>query len=85
MNGWQCQGKNIEAEKPEPSQAGVVDHVEDSDLQPGEGGPGQDFTCLRVEQEVFESFNPCPVPSFRFYGSASNSLWTLAHVSCKSG
>ena len=86
---WQCQEENIETGKPKPSQTGVVDDVEDGDLEPGEGGPRQDLSCPRVVQEVLESFHTRPVPSFRLDGSASQVLrsWTLtlAHVSSTSG
>merc|ERR1712106_690512 len=55
------------------SQEAVVSDVEDSNLQPGEGGPCENLSSVRVVQQELESFHSRPVPSFWLDGCATKT------------
>ena len=60
-----CLEEDEEAAVPESGQTGEVDGVEEGDLDPGERGPGEKCSIVRVVQEVTETLPASPVPAYR--------------------
>ena len=76
------QGLEEDAEKSEPEeeQAGVEDQVEDGDLQPGERGPAEDGSLLRIVEEELESLPSLPVPTGGLDGRGTHDVHLLHHL-----
>merc|ERR1719341_943282 len=73
-----------EAGNPEAGEEGVVDEVEHCDLQPGQGGSGEDGAIVGVKEHVLESLPSSPVPANRLDGSPSQGLIGVRHPDCLS-